>query len=500
MWFAYLRPPYPSDQLNYFRAAQLFPEPLDNPELAHQYLRFGVTLPARAAIEVFGYSQAAYATVPLFTTVLLVVSAYALGALLYGRVVGAAGAIALVAVTPLFLDGSELLPDVLAAALLTAALALTVAVRHGRVRAAWPAYVLIGVLLGWSYLAREFVVCVWPLVPVLLWHRARLRGLLLVAAPMALLFAAELALSALVAGDPLARLKAAAGHGQAPSPPDIAATYRDKELHVYLLRLPTTLEDFPERWWLNVLLLLTGLMGVAGLVLLWRRRRGGARRPLLPLLLPATWVASLWVPLTLLGGVLDPAAPKLRLQLIRYWFPIFPAFVLGGLGALALVTAWALRRRAPAARARPKVAAAVVAVPVLIAAIGTAGTAAAGWWHDPGTRAGGAVQMERVRDWLAAHRRPGATVWADRRTISVLAVYRQWPFGGRAWPMEQARYDAAARPAAGDLVVVYGVGDPTVCGHCREAAKDAYGPTLRPPRTVREFATGDGQAVVYRVR
>ena len=44
----------------------------------------------------------------------------------------------------------------------------------------------------------------------------------------------------------------------------------------------------------------------------------------------AVWILLMWVPLTLLGGVLDPARPKLRLQLLRYWYPVFPAFVLGG--------------------------------------------------------------------------------------------------------------------------------------------------------------------------
>lgn len=451
----------------------------------------------------FGYSQAAYYVVPLFTTLLLVASAYVLGALLYGRVAGAAGAVAVVATTPLFLDGSELLPDVLAAALLTGAMALTVAIRHGRVRAAWPAYVGLGVLLAWSYLAREFVVCVWPLVPILLWHRARIRGLSIVAAPMALLFAAELVLSAFVAGDPLARLKAAAGHGSAPSPPDIAATYRDKELHVYLLRLPTTLEDFAEGWWLNALLGLTAAMGAVGLYMLWRRRRGGPRRPLLPLLLPAAWAASLWVPLTLLGGVLDPSAPKLRLQLIRYWFPIFPAFVLGGLGALALLTAFALRRP-PQTRSgswvRGRRLRLVVAVPVLAAALGTAGTAAAGWRDDPGTRAGGATQMERVRDRLAAYPERAATVWADRRTVGVLGVFRQGPFGGRAWPMRLRTLGGSGdEPAPGDLVVVYGTGEPSVCGHCREAGADVLGPDMRPDEAVRMYATPDGQATIYRV-
>ena len=66
--------------------------------------------------------------------------------------------------------GTELLPDLPATALFTAAIALTVALREGRIPFRRAALVVIGVLLGWSYLTREFIVFDWPLALVL-WRR-----------------------------------------------------------------------------------------------------------------------------------------------------------------------------------------------------------------------------------------------------------------------------------------------------------------------------------------
>ncbi|MGH3389774.1 MAG: hypothetical protein ACRDOO_12960, partial [Actinomadura sp.] len=334
-----LRLPYPSDQLNYLTAAQRFPGPLETAELLHQVTRFGLIVPARLAIAVFGYSQAAYYVVPLLATLALLLGTYALGSQLFGRWVGAAGGVVVVAATPMFRDATDLLPDVLAAGLFTVALAMAVAIRRGRLAARWWVLAGLGALLGWSYLVREFILFVWPLVPVLIFRRVRWPGLLVVAAPIAVLGAAELLLCWALYGDPLARLYAVTGHGSAPSPPEIAATYRDLPRHVYLRRLPTSLLRDGEGWWMVLLLGLTLLGG------LLRPRRFA---------IPVAWCALLWVPLTLLGGFIDPSAPKLRLQLIRYWFPIFPAFVLGGLGLIWLAGMFAVARMRGRGAGRPR--------------------------------------------------------------------------------------------------------------------------------------------------
>ena len=57
--------PYPSDQLHYMEAASHFPEPIPGSALTHQTTRFGLTGLTRAAMALFGYSEATYYVVPL---------------------------------------------------------------------------------------------------------------------------------------------------------------------------------------------------------------------------------------------------------------------------------------------------------------------------------------------------------------------------------------------------------------------------------------------------
>ena len=479
---AHLRVPAPSDQLNYLLAARRFPDPVAEGTETHQLTRFGLIVPAALAVKVFGYSQAAYAAVPVLATLSLLAGTYALGTLLFSRTVGAAAGVAVVAATPVFDDSTDLLPDVLAIGLFTCALALAVAVRRrDRPPGVW-VLVGIGALLGWSYMTREFIVFLWPVIPVLLYRRAGLAGLAWIAAPIAMLAVTELLLCWRLYGDPLARLLAVTGHGSGPSRPEIAATYRDKPRMVYVQRLPDTLMRFYPEGRLLVWLIVATLLGAPA----WPRR----------LALPAALLVLFWVPLTLLGGVLDPSAPKLRLQLIRYWIPVFPAFVLGGLAALWLLAS-ALSRRLPG-RARV----ALPAVAVVAAAAVVSGVAARGWWAGPQTRAGGATQMEAFRTWM--HDRDGTyrRLWTDPDTRRILAVYRNGPFGGQAWRGEIHTYrrHGGAGPAPGDLVVFYDTERGEVCPYCKAEARRTWGDTSgNRPGWHQVFATPDRVLRVFEV-
>jgi 4-amino-4-deoxy-L-arabinose transferase-like glycosyltransferase len=481
---AHVRVPLPSDQLNYMLAAEHFPDPVPDAILTHQMTRFGLIIPASLAIDVLGYSQAAYAAVPILATLALVLGTYALGAMLFSRAVGVAAGLVVVAATPMFAESTDLLPDVLAVGLFTCALALAVAIgrRDGPPRL-W-VLLALGVLLGWSYMAREFIVFLWPLIPIVLYRRAGLRGIAWVAAPIVALVAVELLLCWRLYGDPLARVLAVTGHGSAPSPPEIAATYRDKPRLDYVMRLPSTLEDYRDGILLNGLLALT----FAGL-LAWRRR----------LALFAGACVLMWVPLTLLGGVIDPSAPKLRLQLIRYWFPIFPMFVLGGLAALWLL-AVALRGRLPE---RLPFRVALPAAVVLAAATVFTGVAARYWWANEQTRLGGATQLEAFRSWMRDNDRAYRQVWADSRTRNLVRVYRSGPFGGTAWNTRLRVLVPASpdRPGPGDLVLFFDTDRGKVCPACWRNARRIWGdvsgnrPGWRlvyatPDRLVRVYAIG----------
>ncbi|QXJ22655.1 hypothetical protein AGRA3207_003694 [Actinomadura graeca] len=500
----HLRTPVPSDQLNYLTAAARFPHPVEGTTEMHQVTRFGVVVPVRLMIAVFGYSQAAYAIVPVLATLSLLLGTYALGTVLFARPVGVAGGLIVVAATPVFTDSTDLLPDVLAAGLFTCALALAASTgpassgsastgrgadAPGRAR-----FLAVGALLGWSYLAREFVVFMWPVALVLLYRRARLTGLLWAALPVAVIVLAELALCWRLYGDPFARLQAIMGHGQGPSRPDIATTYRDKPRMMYILRLPVTLRTYPEG---GLLVTLLGLTLLGGLL---RPRR---------LAVPVAACALLWVPLTLLGGVLDPSAPKLRLQLIRYWFPVFPAFVLGGLGllwiaAVLLVDRVPVPRRAPDAPPLVRRAVLRVALPaavVLTLAAISVGVSARSWWRSPDTRAGGGTQMEALRSWMRDHDGAAPRIWADQRTSKVLMVYRQGAWGGRAWSarVRNAR-PGGEKPRPGDLLLLFDTEDGRVCPQCRASARAMRGdPAWTGPRWRQVYGTPDRVVRVYRL-
>ncbi|GAB2861749.1 hypothetical protein GCM10027176_74600 [Actinoallomurus bryophytorum] len=482
----HLSMPYPSDQLNYMNAAARFPSPLTSSHEMQQLTRFGLLIPVRLAIMVFGYSQAAYYVVPLLGTLALMLGTYAVGTLLFSRTVGVAAAVTVIAATPVFEDSSQLLPDILATGLFTLALAMALAVRRGTLPARGWVPAVLGLVLGWSYLVREFIVFLWPLIPVIVYRRVRWTGLVRLVVPVVALVLAETLLCWALYGDPLARVKAITGQGQGYSPPEIAGTFRDLPRHEYLLRLPTTLNDYRDGAWLILLLGLTLLGGVV------RPRRFAV---------PAAWFALLWVPLTLLGGVLDPSRPRLRLQLIRYWFPLFPAFVIGGLGAIWLAAS-VLSERAGARSANDRVRRAttlvVPATAVLLTAVLTGTTAARGWWADPMTRA---TQLESLRSWLAGHDTGSPVVWADQRTDGLLRVYQDGPFGGRAWHGTiLTATPGGAVPAPGDLVVFFDAERGRICGICRQYARLNWGnPPLPRPGWRQVYATRDGVVRLYAV-
>lgn len=473
----HLAMPYPSDELNYMSAAARFPHAMNSVEL-QQMTRFGLLAPVRLSIAVFGYSQAAYYVVPILGTLALLLGTYAVGTLLFSRVVGIAAGVAVIAATPVFDDTSKLLPDILAAGLFTIALAMALAIRQRRMPARWWVLVILGLVLGWSYLVREFIVFLWPLVPVLIYRRVRWTGLLWMLAPILALGLAETLLCWALYDDPLARVRAIAGQGKGYAPPDIAETVRGKPRHVYLLRLPTTLNDYPDGVWLIALIGLT----IAGGLLRPRR-----------LLIPLAWCALLWIPLTLLGGILDPSKPSLRLQLIRYWFPIFPAFVLGGLGAIWLaacaVSEWA-RRRTGDGRAGQAATRLVPAAAVLLTVVLTGTTAARGWWGEPT----GTPQLTALRSWLARHDPGSGTVWTDQRTDGVLRVFQQGEFGGRAWHGSIHPVGVGGGgPAPGDLVLFFDTEQGRLCGTCRKWARQDWGnPPVPRPGWRQVFATRDG--------
>lgn len=502
--------PYPSDQLNYLNAASIFPRGFASMDAPWQVTRYGLVIPARLATWAFGYSEAGYHLVPLLATGTVLAGTYALGTLLYSRWVGAAAGLVVVTTTPMFEDAAALMPDMTATGLFAVAAALAVAVRQERLPRRWWTLALIGLLLGWSYEVREFILFAWPLIPIVLWWGNRrdappgarrwrrllplfsFRDAAWLGGALIAVACGELLLGWALYGDPLARVHAIMI--QHPNP-DVG--YAGRSRAAYLAQLPLALNSDPGGVWRTVLLYLVPL----GPLVAWRARvpRYGAAAPLI-------WCVLLWVPMTLEGGLLHPDDPALRLELVRYWFLIFPGLVLGGLGAvwLAVRYATALVSREPGGGRSRRLAGAAAAV-VALAGAGATGTAVAGSWRDPTitASANGRAQMAAFRDWMHRHdaRYRTTTLWADSRTDSVVEVYRRGPFGGVRWhaPLRTLRADGPG-PGPGDLVLLFDMGPQArhACDVCRRAAREAL-PDGAPRSWRPAFTSGDGLLRVYRV-
>ncbi|MGW5359953.1 glycosyltransferase family 39 protein [Actinopolymorpha pittospori] len=486
----YRIPPFPSDQLNYFDAARDFPAA---PTYAgmHQFLRIGLTLPLRLAQEVFGYSQVAYLIVPMLAGFALVMCVYALGTMLFHRAVGVAAATLTLANTLVFPDLTVPLPDLMATALLTAALVLALALRQRRrfvsatTRRQILALLAVGALLGWSYLTREYIVFCWPLVGLLLLRRVPLRRMLWILAPLAVVGIGESVLNALIWHDPLARVHASAEHGSGGAPP--VTDYLNRSPRWYLTRILVVLGTTPEGIWLK--------LALAGTVL------GAFFSRRLAFLL--VWAALFYVPIVTLGGLLNPEAPSLRILKERYWLPLVPALTLAAIGGVWLL----VRHRARELsflRRRATVLAGVAAVLAAAVPSGVAQYARSTDLVDPINAtyaANGGTQLEEFRSWLSTHADGVHTIWADRRTIRPLALFVQGPAGGDFWQGRLHTWSkTSGAPASGDHIVVYSAYS-LVCGQCRRQAEAVLGRPVTPPSSWRRvFTSRDRVVEVYQVR
>ena len=394
-------------------------------ELDHHALRLGNLLPVRAFLELFGYGQVAYYAWPFVTGVLLVVAVFFLGTVLFGRWTAAAATVLLV-FHPVLVDtvirpGRErmtswqLLPDIPSTAFFTLGLALLIGGalrrrdsdgtgRAGDGAAPWW-FLLAGFCFGWAYLVRELTVFVYPvIIGVLLGWRLPLKRWVQVALPMLGSLALELVVNAWAHGDALIRLKVGSEHGS----PIAELTRTDA-----LLRFPRAVIAYPQ----TLVVLATVVLMVLGAVLL--RRHPGGRGSVLML----AWFVSMWLPLTLVSGLIDPGFIRINASLMRYWVPVLPALCLGAAAAVAGGLE-VLRRRLPE-RSRPlgrAVTAGVVAVGLAVWCLPLLDDIA----RNPRDAA-----WSSMRAYLSAHDRQIDTIVTDDRDALVLGIYSRAPAGGR---------------------------------------------------------------------
>jgi hypothetical protein len=408
-------------------------------QLDHHVLRIGNIFPVRAFLELFGYGQVAYYAWPFVTGVLLVVAVFWLGTVLFGRWTAAAATVLLI-FHPVLVDtviavGTErmtswqLLPDLPSTAFFTLGLALLVTGAQRDDDRRWLSglswlFIGAGLTFGWAYLVRELTVFVFPvIVGVLAGWRLPLRRWVQVAAGMLACLVLELVVNWWAHGDPLIRLKVGSEHGS--SIADLTRTDA-------LLRFPRAVIAYPQ----TVVVMATLVLMVLGAMLV--RRRGH--------LLMLGWFVSLWLPLTLVSGLLDPGYIRINASLMRYWVPALPPLCLGAAAAVAAGLA-AVRDRLP--EDRRAVGRALTAVVVVVGL--------ALWcvpMLDDIARNPRDAAWNDVRSFLARNDRRIDTVVTDDRDALILQIYSREAVGGDLVlhaDVERTGHELAAPPAsAGD--------------------------------------------------
>jgi 4-amino-4-deoxy-L-arabinose transferase-like glycosyltransferase len=407
LWLV-LPPPLFTDSIQVFRAAGYWPHIPAHAAPAHQMTRIGLLLPAAAAQWIFGSDQVAYYSTSAFLMSLFAVGCYLAGRMLFGDRVGLA-AVFLILVHPLFTvvdpyvrrvgaATGGIFPDAPAAGLFALGVAALLLGARRRGRRQTGLLVAAGTGFGAAYLCREFIVFMYAAIPVFFWLLGlRLWRVVWVAGGTAVVVAFSLVHNAVVFHDPLATLHASeevASGGPGVSRRAALGRFFEAMLTVH---------------WTGVFLLIGLALTVAGWVATRDRR----------LALALVWFLSLWVPLTLAGGLLDPHDPAFDWGCLpRYWIPIYPPLVIGGLGAAVLLV-----RRIP--RRSPRAAAAIA----VAAAFGFAYLVPAAR-ELRGVR--GDVAWNELRGWLA-RRQDITRVWTDTYSGQTLAFYIRSPLGKPLW-------------------------------------------------------------------
>lgn len=326
-----MTPPLYFDPYYVWLAARDWPDiplgvfPFD--EVPHQVTRIGLVLPARLVQDVLGPGQAAYFVIAALGGVAFFVGTYLVVRALFGDVAGLLSAGVLL-VHPFFTMtnpyGHEItwstgvmLPDMPGAGLFAIGMAALVVAsrRTGRVQTRF--LLAAGLLLGCSFLVREFLAFLFLAIPAYLaLLRIPWRRNVTVGAPMVVVLAFNFVHNQIVWGNPLAGLISAAEHG---------GESRDHVTRGLAARsFLRAMHDWNPLGTVFVVALALTIIGFA----VTRDRR---------LALVLVWFFTLAVPLTLFSGVLDPHSISLRAWLQRYWFAVLPALLAGGFGSLILM-------------------------------------------------------------------------------------------------------------------------------------------------------------------
>jgi hypothetical protein len=482
----------PTDPWRYVRSAANFP---DDDWVPLGYTRYGIVLASGLPALLFGNSQITYYFWPLLSAGVLCACIYLLGRRWWGAIAGVVAVLLFLSNTVVFYNLSRGYPDIMSMAIFTLAVVLALLVRDRPVWDRWATLLTLGVgfLLGWGFEVRETSMMAWPLIAVILWRRGRLvRSALLLLAPLLAWAALDVGISALAYGDPLLKVRVLTGT-------DISATRTatGELAQANLVNQPrwSYFTFIPRRAWAReddgVAMVLVWALALLGLVV----RNGAAR-------LMAGWFVGVYLVTVLAAGGLDPAHPRGRLDITRYWIPWQPAAALAVAGVVAIAAAALARRLGGNGRSRALRLGLTTALAAVVCALPVSDAVRYAHVSTAFPPAGGDA-LEQLRADLAAKDFTAGAVWTDWSTARILPAYMRPMFGGdKVWDAERVRNIAVdgVEPASGDYVLLFRPGSLT-CGFCL----NALDPWTRahpdgPPASWRPVFTSDtDNLVLYEV-
>lgn len=487
----FLKAPALSDQLDYFSSALMLPDVTPT----HRHLRVGLVWPLWGAIQLFGYSEVAYYLLPYLAAVFLGFGTWWLGKLMFSPAVGWVASVLVVLIPRYVSDMSYILPDYLAAGIFTLAVALIFWASVNRSEVAPSRSLLViamaGVLLGWAYLTREYIVVLFPCIGLaLLLLKTPLRGWIAFCLGALSVYLLESIWGWLVYGDPFVRLSAAAGPRETSRP---FAT----ETWEIIKQFPSVFSDLRGGMFVAGLVTFGLLSGLIGLV---------SRNPGWKVI--ASWSVLGWVFFTLIAllpiWLFDGEAVYLRMHKFRYWALIFPPVFIGAVAALFFLAGLFSRGSRAVSTA---IVVGLLAIPAYGYLSGLSQVAASGalvrvdsndyrefreflireqgslpevFWTDYGTGVSGSNSLpiyfynwtgsEKIWDGTLRYLSKGASTWVDRDDIStgyvILDRTRSSLIIGKSTPLyfsaPEATWATVFRSSNGDVLVFDPTRSPTV--------------------------------------
>ena len=480
----------PTDPWHYVRSARLFPV---HDWVALGYTRYGIILASIPPVKILGNAQVAYYFWPMLSAGVLGATTYLMAKRWWGWVAGAVSVILLFTNTVVFYNLSRGYPDIMSMAIFGLAIIAAIMARDAMLEGRLPGWWLlaIGFLLGWGFEVRETSMLMWPLIAVILWRREfLLRAILLVTLPVLGWAALDVGISWWAYGDPLLKYHTLTGL-------DISARRTDtgeianaalvgKPRWFYVTYIPDRALGMFGGFWMVA----AGVVALVGLAF-----RNGAIR------LMSGWFILVYGLTVLAGGALDPAHPRGKLDIARYWIPFVPATSLVVAGVVAVVGGW-VARRLLSSESRPVVKALPAALLAVLVCIGPVVSGVDYARTNDAFAPNGGAALEELRDHLRGKDlRPGV-LWTDWETRRIIPPYQRDLFGGKpVWRGTTKSLTGAGAPAPGDYVLIFTKGSNT-CPFCTTALKpwrDKNSGAL-PATWTTDFVSDEGNLTLYRVR